>query len=365
MSAAFHAVIPAGGSGTRLWPLSRAANPKFLHALTGTDRSLLQATVDRLGALAPPERIHVVTGGVHAAAVARQLHAVPTENIVAEPGPRDSAPAIGLAAALIARREPDAVMGSFAADHLVADPNAFADVVRVAIDAAADDYLVTVGITPTGPATGYGYIRHGAPLRVAGALAVEEFKEKPSAALATSYVESGEYVWNAGMFVWKVSVLLDELERQLPELHAGLVRVADAWDQPDRDEVLAEVWPTLPKISVDHGIMEGAAARGRVATVPGAFGWNDIGDWDTLGEILPADPDGNVLVTGAPDALLTTDTKGAVVVAGAGRTVALLGLRDIVVVDTPDAVLVCPRERAQQVKGIVDELKSRGATDLC
>ena len=365
MSGAFHAVIPAGGSGTRLWPLSRAANPKFLHALTGTDRSLLQATVDRLGALAPPERIHVVTGGVHAAAVARQLHVVPAENIVAEPGPRDSAPAVGLAAALIARREPDAVMGSFAADHLVADPNAFADVVRVAIDAAADGYLVTVGITPTGPATGYGYIRHGAPLRVAGALAVTEFKEKPSAAAAASYVESGEYVWNAGMFVWTVGALLDELERQLPELHAGLARIADAWDQPDRDEVLAEVWPTLPKISVDHGIMEGAAARGRVATVPGAFGWNDIGDWDTLGEILPADPDGNVLVTGAPDALFTTDTKGAVVVAGAGRTVALLGLRDIVVVDTPDAVLVCPRERAQQVKGIVDELKSRGATDLC
>jgi mannose-1-phosphate guanylyltransferase len=152
--AAFHAVIPAGGSGTRLWPLSRAAHPKFLHQLTGTDRTLIQATVDRLAPLAPPSHIHVVTGGAHAAGVARQLPDVPAENIVVEPGPRDSAPAIGLAAALIARHEPDAVMGSFAADHLVADSENFTEVVRVAIDAAADDYLVTVGITPTAPATG-------------------------------------------------------------------------------------------------------------------------------------------------------------------------------------------------------------------
>jgi mannose-1-phosphate guanylyltransferase len=361
----FHAVIPAGGSGTRLWPLSRAGNPKFLHALTGTDRTLIQATVDRLGVLAPADRIHVVTGGAHAAAVSRQLLAVPGENIIVEPGPRDSAPAIGLAAALIARRDPDAVMGSFAADHLVARPDMFIDVVRSAIDAAADDYLVTVGITPTEPATGYGYIRHGAPLRAPGALAVSEFKEKPSLAVARSYLDSGEYVWNAGMFVWRVSALLAEMERQLPELHAGLCRIAAAWDEPHREQTLAEVWPTLPKISIDHGIMEGAAARGRVATVPGAFGWNDIGDWDTLGHILPADPDGNVLVAGGPDGLHTIDTKGAVVFAGSGRTIAVLGMRDVVVVDTPDALLVCPRERAQEVKSIVDELKSRGATDLC
>jgi mannose-1-phosphate guanylyltransferase len=192
---------------------------------------------------------------------------------------------------------------------------------------------------------------------------VSEFKEKPTIDVAQAYLDSGEYVWNAGMFVWRVSAFLAELELQLPELHAGLRRIAAAWDEPDRDAVLAEVWQTLPKISVDHGVMEGAAARGRVATVPGEFGWNDVGDWDTLGDILPADADGNVLVSG--ENLLTSDTKGAVVVAGAGRTVALLGLRDVVVVDTADALLVCPRDRAQQVKGIVDELKSRGATDLC
>ncbi len=183
--------------------------------------------------------------------------------------------------------------------------------------------------------------------------------------MARSYLDSGEYVWNAGMFVWKVSALLAEIERQLPELHEGLLRIAACWDEPHREETLAQIWPTLPKISIDHGVMEGAAARGRVATVPGSFGWNDIGDWDTLGEILPADADGNVLVGGAPEGLRTLDTKGAVVFAGSGRTIAILGMRDVVVVDTADALLVCPRERAQEVKSIVDELKSRGATDLC
>jgi mannose-1-phosphate guanylyltransferase len=361
---AFHAVIPAGGSGTRLWPLSRAGNPKFLHPLAGTDRSLLQATVDRLGLLTGPDHIYVVTGGAHAAAVARHLPVVPAANILVEPGPRDSAPAIGLAAALIARHDPTAVMGSFPADHLIADPDAFAGVLRTAIAAAADGHLVTVAITPTGPATGYGYIRHGEPLPVPGALAVEEFKEKPSLDVARSYVDSGRYAWNAGMFVWRVDALLAELERQLPDLHAGLLRIAAAWDGPDAEATLAAEWPELPKISIDHGVLEGAAATGRVATVPGSFGWNDIGDWDTLGEVLPADPDGNVLL-GDPGRVLALDTKSSVAVAGGGRQIALVGLRDVVVVDTADAVLVCARAQAQQVKGIVDELKSRGATDLC
>jgi mannose-1-phosphate guanylyltransferase len=358
---AFHAVIPAGGSGTRLWPLSRAAHPKFLHALLGGERTLLQATVDRLAPLAGAERTYVVTGGAHAAAVARQLPEVPEENILVEPGPRDSAPAIGLAAELIARRDPDAVMGSFAADHLVADPAAFAEVVRAATAAAELGYLVTVGIRPTGPATGYGYIRHGAALGE-GALSVEEFKEKPSADVARSYLETGRYVWNAGMFVWKVGVVLGEFARQLPELHAGLARIADAWDTPQRGEVLAETWPTLPRISIDHGVMEGAAARGLVATVPAEFGWNDIGDWDTLGTVLAGDSGDNVLV--GDGTLVPVDSKGTIAVSETGRTIAVLGMRDTVVVDTVGAVLVCARERAQDVKSIVDELRARGAEDL-
>jgi mannose-1-phosphate guanylyltransferase len=253
-------------------------------------------------------------------------------------------------------------MGSFAADHLVADPAAYVSVLRTALSAARSGFLVTVGITPTAPETGYGYIRFGSPLPVAGALAVEEFKEKPAADVARSYVESGHYVWNAGMFVWPVSLLLDEIARQLPTLSAGLLEIAAAWDSPSRDQVLADVWPALPKISIDHGVMEGAATRGLVATVPGSFGWNDIGDWDTLGSVLPDDSSGNVLSGGG--SLVAVDTTGAVVWTGPGRTVALLGMKDVVVVDTPDALLVCPRGRAQQVKNVVEELKSRGDTGL-
>lgn len=363
MRGAFYPVIPAGGSGTRLWPLSRAGHPKFLHPLTGGDRTLIQETVDRLRSLSLPGDTFVVTGAAHAATVARQLPDVPGANIVVEPGPRESGPAIALAAALIWRRDRDAVMGSFAADHVVRDVRAFISTVQTAIQTAADNKLVCIGITPTSPETGFGYIRCGDHLPT-GARAVLEFKEKPSADVACGYLESGEYVWNAGMFVWRVDALLNEVERQLPDLHSGLMKIVESWDLPRRDEVLAEVWPRLPKISIDHGVMEGAAARGAVAVVPGTFGWNDLGDWDTLGAVLDADADGNVVV-GAHDRIVTIDTTGSMVVPGASRTVALLGMRDVVVVDTPDALLVCPRDRAQDVKSLVEALKDKGAGNLC
>jgi mannose-1-phosphate guanylyltransferase len=367
-----YAVIPAGGSGTRLWPLSRAGHPKFLHPLTGTDASLLQATVERLAPLADPEHILIVTGVAHAAAVARQLVGVPEQNILVEPSPRDSCAAIALAAAIIARREPEAIMGSFAADHLIADAPAFADVIRQAMAGAAEGLLMTLGITPTRPETGYGYVQCGGPLHLAdsaadGVLAVEEFKEKPAYDVAEGYVKSGNYLWNAGMFVWRVDVFLTELARQQPQLHAGISLIAQAWDSPNREEVLGEVWPTLPRISVDYAVMEGAAAVGRVGTVPGDFGWNDIGDFHTLGEVLAADSAGNVIVgrdTMAKPGVLLRDTEGLVVVPNSGRLVAALGVRDLIIVDTPDAVLVCPRDRAQEVKAIVDELKELGEHGL-
>jgi mannose-1-phosphate guanylyltransferase len=354
------AVIPAGGSGTRLWPLSRSGHPKFLHPLTGTSASLLQATVARLAPLTTPERTLVVTGASHAAAVARQLARVPEDNILVEPSPRDSCAAIALAAAVIARREPRAVMGSFAADHLIGDPDRYVDAVRQAVAGAERGLLMTVGVTPSSPETGYGYLQcgdtiDGGPMRM-----VEEFKEKPAYDVAVSYVDSGRYYWNASMFVWRVDVFLDELARQQPELHTGLIRIAAAWDSPARGDVLGEVWPTLPKISVDYAVMEGAAAAGLVGTVPGDFGWNDVGDFHTLGEVLPADPDGNVVV-GAESAdnkpgVLLHDSTGLVVVPQSGRLIATLGLHDVVVVDTPDAVLVCPRDRAQDIKQVVSRL---------
>ena len=357
-----YVVIPAGGSGTRLWPLSRAAHPKFLHALTGGERSLIQTTIDRLAPLAPPERTFIVTGGAHAAAIARQLPDLPDGNILVEPAPRDSAPAIGLAAAIIHARDPEAIMGSFASDHLVHDEEAFRDAVRAAAAAAREGYLVTIGITPTAPETGYGYIRQGEPLDTGGptttAYRVEQFKEKPSRAVAKRYLASGQYLWNASMFVWRTATLLDELERQLPELHAGLTRIAADWDTPRQGETLGTVWSTLPKVTIDHGIMEGAR---RVATVPGRFGWNDVGDWDTLATVLPAGDGGNV-VLGGGDAghHLAIDTQRSLIAPASGRIIATLGLRDVIVVDTEDAVLVCPRNRAQDVRQLVEALREQG-----
>jgi mannose-1-phosphate guanylyltransferase len=364
-----YAVIPAGGSGTRLWPLSRADHPKFLHPLAGTPElgsaaSLLQATVRRLASLAPIDRTYVVTGVAHAAAVARQLPTLPEAHILVEPSPRDSCAAIGLAAAVIAQRDPAAVMGSFAADHLIRDDDRFCDVVREAVAGAENGLLMTVGITPTHPETGYGYLRCGGQVGTGSMRRVEEFTEKPPYDVAVSYVESGHHFWNASIFVWRVDVFLGELTRQRPELHAGLVTIAEAWDTPRRAAVLGEVWPTLPKISVDYAVMEGAAAAGRVGAVPGDFGWNDVGDFDTLGAVLPGTEDG-IVVVGAPDGeekpgLLLYDATGLVVVPHSGRLVAALGVHDLIVVDTPDVVLICPRHRAQEVKKLVDKLKERG-----
>ncbi len=360
-----YGVVLAGGTGTRLWPLSRAGHPKFLHPLTGTEASLLQATVDRLDTLATPDRIFVVTGVAHAAAVSRQLSAMPDENVLVEPSPRDSCAAIALAAAVIARRDPEGIMGSFASDHLIADKEKFADVIRKAAAGAKDGLLMTLGITPTRPETGYGYLQCGGLLREDGpVLQVDEFKEKPSYDIAEAYVKSGNYLWNAGMFVWRVDVFLAELARQQPQLAAGVSRIARAWGTAEQEEVLGEVWPTLPRISVDYAVMEGAATVGRVATVPGDFGWNDVGDFHTLGEVLTADPAGNVVVgsdreTDRPTVLLR-DTQNLVVVPGSDRLVAALGVRDLVIVDTTDAVLICPRDRAQEVKQLVDQLKELG-----
>ncbi|MET8040049.1 sugar phosphate nucleotidyltransferase [Micromonospora sp. NPDC005215] len=356
-----YAVIPAGGSGTRLWPLSRAGHPKFLHPLTGTSSSLLQATVERLAPLTTPDRTLVVTGAAHVAAVARQLTGLPEENILVEPSPRDSCAAIALAAAVIAARDPNAVMGSFAADHLIGDPGSWVHTVQEAVRGAEQGMLMTVGITPTRAETGYGYLETGEETDDAPWRPVTEFKEKPDAEVAEAYVRSGRHLWNASMFVWRVDVFLAELARQQPALHAGVASIAAAWGTPEQDEVLGAIWPTLPKISVDYAVMEGAATAGRVATVQGDFGWNDVGDFHTLGEVLPADEAGNVVLgTDAKPGVLLRDSANLVVVPQSGRLVAVLGLRDLIVVDTPDAVLVCPRDQAQGVKALVDELKARG-----
>jgi len=363
-----YSTILAGGSGTRLWPLSRACEPKFLHPLTGTDRSLLQATLDRIGPLSAADHVYVVTGTAHAAAISAQLPEVPAANILVEPSPRDSCAAVSLACAILASRDPDAVMAAFSADHLIGDPPRFAEVIRQAAAAAADGYLTTIGIRPGHAEVRFGYLKLGEALgssagtseaRKSEARKVAEFKEKPSHEVAAAYLESGQYLWNAGIFVFSVRAFLGELARQRPELHAGIQRIAAAWDGPDREKVLAEVWPGLEKISVDYGVLEGAAAAGKVATVPADMPWTDVGDFDSLGVALPTDESGNLVIAPAAE-VIARDVKDAVIVSTTERVLAVIGLDDVVVVDTPDAILVCSRSRAQEVKQVVDELRQRG-----
>jgi mannose-1-phosphate guanylyltransferase len=352
----FWAVIPAGGAGTRLWPVSRAAAPKFLHDLTGDGRSLLQHTVDRLAPLVA-DRLLVVTGEAHREAVLAELPGVDAGAVVAEPSARDSMAAIGLAAAMLERADPDAVMGSFAADHVVTDTDAFEAAVATAVDVARDGWRVTLGITPTHAATGFGYVHLGAALPGhAGAHQVAAFVEKPSAEVAARYLAGGEHRWNAGMFITRPGVLLDLLAGQDPEFAARLREIAA---EPDR---LDELWERLPRIALDHAVAEPAAADGRVAVVPVDPGWEDIGDYDALAVLLGAD-DGGVRVLGDAS-LVDADAASGLVVPATGRMVAVVGLDDVVVVDTPDALLVTSRAHAQRVKDVVARLKQSGRTDL-
>ncbi|MBA4102972.1 MAG: mannose-1-phosphate guanylyltransferase [Arthrobacter sp.] len=361
----FIAVIPAGGVGTRLWPLSRAAAPKFLHDLTGSGSTLLRATYDRLQPLAG-RRVLVVTGKAHSDAVCRQLPEVQDSDLVLESEPKDSAAAIGLAAAILHERDPDTIMGSFAADQVISPDNLFQQAVREAIHTAAAGKIVTIGIKPTHPSTGFGYIRSGQELHIEGApsaLDVVEFVEKPDEEVAQQYVDSGNYVWNAGMFVAPVALLLKHLEANQPELFRGLQEIAQAWDTPARDEVTARVWPTLPKIAIDYAVAEPAAEAGDVAVVPGSFRWDDVGDFASVGRLNSAKEVDDVTVLGEGARVFTENSSG-VVVTDTKRVIALIGIQDVVIVDTPDALLVTTMANSQRVKAAVDALKASGDTDV-
>ena len=361
----FIAVIPAGGVGTRLWPLSRAAAPKFLHDLTGSGSTLLRATYDRLQPLAG-KRVLVVTGTAHRAAVCRQLPEEQDGDLVLESEPKDSGAAIGLAAAILHERDPDTIMGSFAADQVISPVDLFQAAVREAIHTAAAGKIVTIGIKPTHPSTGFGYIRAGDTLGVPeapSAKAVVEFVEKPSEEVAQEYVDSGNYVWNAGMFVAPVSLMLKHLEANQPDLFAGLQEIAKSWDTPQRDEVTARVWPSLPKIAIDYAVAEPAAAAGDVAVVPGAFRWDDVGDFASVGRLNSAKEVKDVTVLGEGARVFTENASG-VVVSDTKRVIALIGIKDVVIVDTPDALLVTTKEHSQRVKQAVDALKASGDTDV-
>lgn len=272
----FYVVIPAGGAGTRLWPLSREGHPKFLLDVTLSGRSLIQATWDRLLPLTSAARTTVVAGPAHVKSIREQLPDLEGHNMFVEPGPKDSMAAIGLAAAVLALRDPDAVIGSFAADHMISGDDAFLSAVAEAVEVARKDYLVTIGIAPSHPSTGFGYIRLGDKLdmkEAPNARLVSSFKEKPDARTAAQYIATGAYRWNAGMFVTKATVLLDLLKQYKPELATGLAKIAAVWDDDvKREAALSEIWPSLEKIPIDNAVAEPAAAEGRVAVVPATFG---------------------------------------------------------------------------------------------
>jgi mannose-1-phosphate guanylyltransferase len=359
-----YAVVPAGGAGTRLWPLSRYAAPKFLLDLAGCGKSLLEETVGRLEPLVGNDGVMVVTGERHADAVKAQLPELAATNLILEPSARDSTAAIGLAAAILVRREPAAIIGSFPADHVIVDTNAFEAAVREAAAVARAGYVSTLGIRPTHPATAYGYIENGGPLDIEGApsaLSVKRFVEKPDAERATRYLQSGAYSWNAGMFVTRADVLLDHLARHQPFLYDGLSRIADAWDGPDRAAVLARHWSAIARIAIDYAIAEPVASEGGFAVIPADIGWDDVGDVVALAGILRAQ--GEVQVLGDASRVLAVDSTGLVAQSG-GRTVTLLGVHDVAVLDTDDAVLVTTMADAQRVKELVAAWRDRGRSDL-
>ena len=359
-------IIPAGGVGSRLWPLSRANAPKFLLDLTGSGQSLLRDTWDRLVPIVDAERIVVVTGNAHRASVIDQLPDVLEMNVVTESEPKDSSAAIGLAAALLELRDPEAIVGSFAADHVIRGPVLFERAVRQAVEAAALGYIVTIGIQPTEPSTGFGYIKMGKPF---GEVAshdtydVKKFVEKPGHSDAKKFVSSGKYLWNAGMFIAKASVLLEQMAQSQPQMVADLREIAAAWGTERSAEVRERLWPTLPKIAIDYTVAEPAAEAGRMLTVAGHFEWDDVGDFASVAKLLTRGRPSDLAVLG-DRAQILSDKSSGIVVSDSDRLVALVGVEDIVVVDTPDVLLVTTKDHAQQVKSLVDRMKLAGGNHL-
>jgi mannose-1-phosphate guanylyltransferase len=362
----FHAIIPAGGVGSRLWPLSRAESPKFLHDLTGTGRTLLRETWERVLPLAGSDGIMVVTGRAHRSAVVHQLPELTDKNLVLEAEPKESSAAIGLAAAILHRRNPEVIIGSFAADHVITDAERFRHAVTEAVAVARTGLITTIGITPVEPAVGFGYIHCGAPLDIEGAPhaeLVDRFVEKPDLETAIEYVASGDYLWNAGMFISRADRLLDQLAMTQPALHEGLSEIAAAWDSDQRDDVVDAIWPLLSKIAIDYAVAEPAADAGRLAVVRGDFPWDDVGDFSSLAKLLSGGRPGDLAILGE-GARVLADSASGVVVSQTPRLISLIGVTDIVVVDTPDALLVTTREHAQRVKSVVDAIRSAGRNDL-
>ena len=362
-----HAIVMAGGSGTRFWPASRAALPKQLLPLAG-EKTLLEDTVDRLDGLVPADRVMVVTASRLLDAVRRQLPQVPAAGLVGEPCKRDTAPCIGLAALLVLRHDPDAIMAVMPSDHVIRPAEGFRAAIRQAAElvARSPGRLVTFGIKPTYPAECFGYIQQGEPLAEPGAApgsaracvhTVARFREKPPATVAEEYLAAGNYLWNGGIFVWKAETILAALAERQPDCLAHLRRIAAAWDTSDRDRVFAEEFAAIKGISIDYAVLEHARD---VVVIEAPFSWDDLGGWSAVARQRGSDADGNTVV-GKHLGLESTRT---IVHAGDDHLVVTMGLTDMLVVHTPDATLVAHRSHEEAVRRVVAELEQRGWTEF-
>ena len=359
-----YGVIMAGGSGTRLWPISRGDKPKqLLRVVRG--KSLLQVSYDRLRGILPANQIYVCTASAHAPLVAADLPDLPPENILGEPTGRDTANAVGYTAAILHKKDPDAVCAVVTADHVIEPIEDFQTAIKTGFAVAGEhpDALVTFGIVPTYGHTGLGYVHRGEALPVkggTGAYKVLAFREKPDKPTADRYVESGRYYWNSGMFVWRADTVLGEVAAHLPESYKGLMQIAGAWDTADREQVLNEVYPKLQKISVDYALMEPASqgkGKARVAVVEMPVHWLDVGSWTTLAETLATDEHNNAAE--CPASLFVDSDDNIVFSTDPAHLVTTIGVSDMIIVHTPDATMICPKNESQRVKDLVGKVKEK------
>lgn len=349
------AVIMAGGRGERFWPKSRNSRPKQFLSLTADGETMIQKTVKRLLPLVDMEDIFIVTNAAYTDLVLAQLPGIPKENILAEPCARNTAPCIAFAAAVIGRKYDDAMMLVLPSDHLIGYEDIYVNTLRKAIRAAEEgSNLVTIGITPAYPETGYGYINFG---REAGdTYEVERFVEKPDLPTAKEYLASGKYLWNSGMFVWKVSSIMSNMQKLMPDIYDGAVRIGEAYGKPEFNAVLVKEFTAFRSESVDFGIMEHAD---NIYTIPGSFGWDDVGSWLAVERINETDDDRNYV---EGDVISVGSERTTI--CGGKRLIAAVGVEDIIIVDTDDALLVCSKNSTQDVKKVIAQLREQGRTEL-
>jgi mannose-1-phosphate guanylyltransferase len=355
MNTHFYAIIMAGGGGTRLWPLSRKKRPKQMLQLVD-DRTLFQSTVQRLDGVFQPENIFVVTVADQAQELQVQCPQIPVGNFILEPMPRGTASVVGLAAVALKNLDPRAIMAVLTADHVITNNVKYQRLLRSAYRTAQDGYLVTLGIIPTYPATGYGYIQQGDLIGTHAGSQVYDvlrFVEKPTEVKAQEMLQQGNHSWNSGMFVWHVDRILDEFARQMPMLHSKLAKISQVWGQSEQQEVVLRIWQEITPETIDYGIMENAQ---NVAVIPAKdLGWSDVGSWDALFDILPSDKDGNIVMGGMH---IAVDTRDSLIYMNQDRRlIVTIGVKDLVVVDTGDVTLICRKDQAQKVRQVVGQLQ--------